>query len=503
MGATTTTSTAALAGGELTQANAGRKLASAVAWTATGKWTAQLFAWASTLVVVRLLSPNDFGLIGLATTYLGFILLLSEFGIGSAIITLRTLTQDQISQLNTAAVLLGLAGTLLSFLLAIPISRFFRTRELAAVVAVMGLNFVISAFRTVPYSLLQRELQFKALSWMDAAQSLVQALVSVLLVCKGIGYWALVVSALAGSAIGAILPLSRRWASFSKPVFGSIRESIVFSWQILVSRLSWYLYSNSDFVVAGRVLGTAPLGAYTIAWNFANLPGEKIVTLVTGVVPSFFAAAQQDKAALRRYLATLTEVLALVMFPVTSGFALLAPELVPMALGHRWQAAVVPMQLLALYTLLRSVVALLPHVLNVVGETRFSMRISLTILAVLPLSFLFASHWGIVAIASIWIIVYPLLTIPLYRRTFRSIDMPCREYLAVLRPSGVSTITMISLVLVITRLLPHSMPVMIRLVCEVLVGASAYTGTLLVAFRIHVFRYIQFARTFRSQTTAA
>jgi PST family polysaccharide transporter len=478
-------------------------LASAVAWTAAGKWAAQLFASASTLIVVRWLSPNDFGLIGLATTYLGFILVLSEFGIGSAIITLRNLTRSQIAQLNTTAILLGLMGTMLSVLIAVPISRFFRTQQLAAIVAVMGLNFVISAFRTVPCALMQRDLRFRTLSWIDVAQSLIQALVSVFLVWKGIGYWALVIGALAGSAVAAFLPLAWCRAPFSKPVFRSIRESIVFSWQILASRLSWYLYSNSDFVVAGRVLGTAPLGAYTIAWNFANLPGEKIVTLVTGVVPTFLAAAQYDKTALRRYFASLTEVLALIMFPITIGFALLAPELVPLALGPHWQAAIIPMQLLALYMFLRSVVALLPQVLNVAGETRFCMRVSLAILGILPVSFFVASRWGIIAIASIWISIYPLLALPLYGRTLRTVGMPAGEYLALLKPPLISTIVMSAFVFAAMQLLPHGMPAALKLACEVLTGAVAYMSALFLLFRSQTLTYIQFIRAFRNRPAVA
>ncbi len=499
---TTTKSTALLPAGERVQNDTGRKLASAVAWTAAGKWAAQLFASASTLIVVRWLSPNDFGLIGLATTYLGFILLLSEFGIGSAIITLRNLTDSHIAQLNTTAILLGLMGTLLSLLIAIPISRFFRTQQLAAVVAVMGLNFVISAFRTVPCGLLQRDLRFSTLSSIDAAQSFIQALVSVVLVWKGIGYWALVVGALAGCAAGAFLPLAWCRAPFSKPVFRSIRNSIVFSRQILASRLSWYLYSNSDFVVAGRVLGTAPLGAYTIAWNFANLPGEKIVALITGVVPSFFAAAQHDKAALRRYLTGLTEVLATIMFPITIGFALLAPELVPLALGSHWQTAIVPMQILALYMFLRSVVALLPHVLNVVGEAAFWARVSIAILCILPVSFFIVSRWGIIAIATVWITVYPLLTIPLYKRTLKSIELPARTYLALLKPPLIGVMVMSAFVFLAMHSLPQSTPAVIKLACEVLTGALAYISALFLLFRLQTLRYVQFIRTLRLRPAA-
>ena len=126
------------------------QLAKAIAWTAAGKWTSQLFAWASTLIVVRFLSPADFGLLGLSTTYLGLVELISEFGIGTAVITLPDLTAGQISQLNTAAIVLGIVGTGLSCIMGFPMAAFFHAPELRVLVPLMACTFCIAAFKSVP-----------------------------------------------------------------------------------------------------------------------------------------------------------------------------------------------------------------------------------------------------------------------------------------------------------------------------------------------------------------
>ncbi len=244
-----------------------RKMAHALAWTAAGKWVSQLFAWASTLIVVRLLSPGDFGLLGMAATYLGLIGLLSEFGIGTAIVTLRDLTDKQISQLHKASVVFGIVGTIASASVALPLSRFFHAPQLTGLVVLMSLTFVITSFRSVPYALLQKDHRFDTLSWMDAVQALVQALSSAILVWMGLSFWAIAISGLLGAIVASALPYCRRPPSWERPQFTSIYESIVFSWHILISRLAWYLYSNADFIVAGRVLGQAALGSYTVAWN--------------------------------------------------------------------------------------------------------------------------------------------------------------------------------------------------------------------------------------------
>src|SRR5213596_2915630 len=91
-----------------------RALLHGVAWTAAAKWAAQVLSWASWLIVARLLSPEDYGLVGMATIYLGLIMLLSEFGLGTAVLAVRELSVEQINQLNSLAVVLGLASVVAS-----------------------------------------------------------------------------------------------------------------------------------------------------------------------------------------------------------------------------------------------------------------------------------------------------------------------------------------------------------------------------------------------------
>src|SRR3990170_3938689 len=98
-----------------------RSLVRGVAWTAAAKWASQVLIWASWLIVARLLTPEDYGLVGMAAIYLGLVTLLSEFGLGTAVLAVRELSVDQIHQLNGLAVLAGLAGLLASCALAIPL----------------------------------------------------------------------------------------------------------------------------------------------------------------------------------------------------------------------------------------------------------------------------------------------------------------------------------------------------------------------------------------------
>jgi teichuronic acid exporter len=445
----------------------------AIKWTAIGKWGSQLVAWLSTLVVIRILSPSDFGLIGLATAYLGLVELLCEFGIGTAVITLKNLTETEIAQLNTAAILLGLFGTTTTCALARPLSAFFHAPDLARLLLLMSLTFSIAACKSVPYALLQKDLEFKRISRLDAAQACLQAAGNALFVVLGFKYWGIALSGCLSSLVATYCFRRAKPVPLVKPAFASLRASLVFSWRILVSRSSWYLYSNSDFFVAGRMLGAASLGLYTFAWNFATLPGEKIVALVTSVTPTFFAAVQHDKALLRQRLLMLTEGLAALMLPIVAGLYLVAPVAIPLFFGKKWHGAVAPLQLLAAYTLLRSFITLFPQIINVVGQTRFGMWNSLVTLAVLPASFFLGSRWGVAGIAAVWVIVYPLLSIPLYLRTLRSINLSTRQYTQAIAPYALCTILM-AVCVKLTSLAAVSIPPAAALACGVMAGAAVY-----------------------------
>jgi teichuronic acid exporter len=460
-----------------------QSLAKGVAWTAGAKWSSQFLSWASLIIVARLLSPADFGLVGMATLYLGLVTLFSEFGVGTAVLVLRNLNEEQIGQLNSVSLLVGFGCFLVSCGLARPLGVFFRAPKLPAVVVAMSATFIILGLRSVPYSLLQRDMRFKLLSVLETGQSICQALTTLLLAFLGLGYWSLVVGNIAGSALLTVTTALYCRHGFTVPRLASIRHALRFSSHILVSRLCWYAYSNADFLMAGRILGPAPLGEYTLGWNLATAPIEKVSGVIVRVTPAFFAAVQDEHAALRRYLRVLTEAIGIATFPATFGLALVAHEFVPLALGEKWDGAIVPLQLLAFYASFRVIVTLLPQVLNVVGETRFGMRNAIATAIIMPTAFYIGSRWGTTGIAAAWIITYPVVVIPLYWRTLSKIGLGVREYMEGVVPPLNGSIAMAVAVEAVKWSLPHRWPLMPSLILEVAAGATAYVVVMLGVYR--------------------
>jgi len=461
-----------------------------IAWTGAAKWSSQLLAWASTLVVARILTPNDYGLVSLATVYLGILALMSEFGLGSAVITLHDLTEQQIAQLNGLSVCLGLVGFAISCAAAVPLGRFFGSPDLPRVIVVMSIGFVISSFQSIPNSLLQKELRFKLLSVIEAIRYFTLSGMVVLFALLGFRYWTLVWGALLSSVLGTLLTLARRRHRLAWPCPSSLKHAIRFSRQVLVGRLAWYGYSNADFVVAGRMLGQTLLGTYTVAWNLANSPLDKITSLVGTVTPAYYSAVQEDRGALRRYLLKPTEAISLIMFPVMVGIALVSRDAVLAVLGQKWQGAIAPLQLLALYVCGRSIMPLIAQVLMVTGDSGFVMWNGIISAVALPIAFLIGSRWGPQGIAAAWVIAYPINAVPLYLRVSRRISLSIAEFWHTLWPAIHGTVQMALAVLIGKVILSGHFTMVTRLAIQILTGAVAYIAVLLLFHRdrLSIFR---------------
>jgi len=452
-----------------------RSLVRGVAWTAAAKWASQALSWISWLIVARLLTPEDYGLVGMAAIYLGLITLLSEFGLGTAVLAVRELSVGQLGQLNGLAVLLGLAGLLASCAVAIPLGRFFHAPQLPLVVVAMSTTFVITSFKTVPLALLQRDLRFKALAFIDLSQALVLAVSMVGFAVAGFRYWTLVCGGVLSALIstGAILRLRR--APLAWPRRTSLKPAITLSSNVLISRLCWYASSNADFLVAGRILGKAALGFYNVGWTLANVPVDKVTALVGQVTPAVFSTVQTDPAALRRYLLRITEGIALITFPLGLGLALVAQDFVLVVLGSKWSATIAPLRLLAAYAAFRSITPLLPTVLHTIRDTRFEMWNMVAAAVVMPTSFyLCGQRWGTVGLAVAWVLVDPLFAFMLYWRTLSKIELSPRAYLRALWPALSGSALMAAAVLAVGVFSGSEWTAGLRLAAQIGAGVLTY-----------------------------
>lgn len=451
-----------------------RSLVRGIAWTGSVKWTVQVLSWASTLVIVRHVSPSDYGIVGSATLYLGLLTLVADFGIAAAVIRLRDLAQDLLEQLHGAATALGALGTLVGLAISVPLGWFFKSPPLPAVVATLSATLLVAGLRTVPLAVMQRDLRFRAIAFIEAGQAMVGAAVTVTLAILGWGYWALAVGSLVQATAFTLFTLRSQPSRLRVPRIAELRAPLTISKHVLIGQLSWWTYSNADFVVIGRVLGQSAMGLYLLAREFASLPVEKITNIVTRVTPGVFSALQHDRDALRTRFLAVSEGIAMLTLPASWGLAIVAEDFVLVAFGDTWAGAVRPLQLLSLYVALRSIVTLLPQVLIAVGDSRIVARTSILFVTVMPVSFVIGSRWGTTGIAMAWVLAFPLLNVPLYRHVFTHLAMDAAMYLRALRAPILGTLAMATVLLPMQRMIGALPLPLARLVIAVALGVVVY-----------------------------
>lgn len=463
----------------------GRSLAQSVAWTAGAKWSGQLLTSGITLLVARILSPSDYGLVGMAVLFLGFVRFLSDFGIGGAVVARREFDGDRLAGLNSFAILLGLAGMLVTMGAAVPLGRFFNQRQLPLLIVVTSVTFFISGFRVLPTAVLQRDLRFKLLAGVDLMQAIVGASITLLLAIAGAGYWALVVGNIVALALASSIVVGVRPLRLGRIESRRLRPTVTMSRDLTIANVCWYVYSNADFLVVGKVLGQAALGFYNIGWTLAMLIVERVTTIVGGVAPAYLSAASKDIAELRRYLLRISSGIALLTLPVSFGLALVADDFCAVVLGNKWAAAAAPLRLLAVYAGVRSLTPIVPQILIVSGEHRFVARIATVAAVVMPVAFWIGARWNVTGVALAWVIAFPLITAPQFVRVFAVLDLSATEYLRALRLPMISSLVMVGMVLGVRYLALDVVPPL-RLALSVATGVCAYVAMLYVVFGLRV-----------------
>lgn len=407
-----------------------------LAWTGGSRWLTQLVTWPATFLVARLLSPDEYGVVAMASVQIRILSLIIEAGLGSAVVVKSDLDEDESRQAHTLSLFIGIAALVVCALLAVPISRFYNTSNLIPIIVVLGGVLVMDSVRSVPIGLLRRQMRFKALAGVDVARGIVDAGTGLVLAWLGFGYWALVLQFVAGGVTATALVLVLCPIRFCRPRFSRLRAMVKLGGQFAVGSVAWYIYMSADMVIAGRILGVAALGAYSFAGMLANLPADRIATAVTRVAPSMFAEMHRDAYALRRYFSSLVAGLAGIVLPCLVGLALVADEFVEVILGPQWSAVVVPLRILTVFAAIKTLADLSAYLLSSVGRAGRTATVSVISALVLPPAFYLSGRfWGLEGLASTWLIVYPVLQLPVLLGALQVTGMRAGQLFRILMPS--------------------------------------------------------------------
>jgi len=328
---------------------------SGVRWVGIGQVGNRLLSMASTIVLARLLMPDDFGTIALARLVLGFILLLSAWGIDAAIIV----EEKRPKQIANVAFWINFGIMLILGIIVMGISpwvkKFYDTPVLQPILIWMGLGLIFQSFELVPRTLLNRDLNYKYLTVINLSVEIVTNVLVILLAILGCGVWSLVIPQIIASPLRAVpYWLKTKWSPSLYIERADFKHVLSFGKSILGSELVRYLNTNTDNFLIGKLLSKAKLGYYSFAYNLANWPVENIVKVINTVSLPALAKVQSDLAEMKRLFLRMTEMVSLVTFPIFGILVGVTYELVVVVFGDKWIPAVRPLQVIVIYGIMRS-----------------------------------------------------------------------------------------------------------------------------------------------------
>jgi O-antigen/teichoic acid export membrane protein len=454
------------------------RILSGARWATVLRIFAQVVSWICTIVVVRFISNGDYGLNAMLETPLGFLLLLSTFGLDNALVRAKTLAHDELR--SAFGWLLMINGLLfLAYFFGSPlIAAYFKEPRLELLAQVLALVFLLIPFRVIPDALLDRDLKFKLKAFAELVASVTAAITTLTLAVMGFGVWALIAGVLSNRVLLAIiLMVLQPWFVAPSLKFQSVRGMMAFGGTMALAGAVANTGNMLPVLVAGPSLGTEALGIFVVSMEFALLPLAKIMPVIHPIVFPAFSKFQEQPAAVARYLEKSVGIAALILLPLMIGLACVAEEFVLAILGEKWLAAIVPLALLSLSVPFRGLTSFFRQTLGAIGYAGLALKSALLSLLLLLTLILVGVNYGVIGVVLAVLVSEPIVTLLTVHWGKQAIATSFRGIARSLRPALVCTAGM-ALAVVGVKVLVADEPVLIRLGAEVGAGMIAYLAIL-------------------------
>ena len=377
------------------------RTARAAKWRLLGAGAAGVSQFVVGVLLARLLTPEDFGIVGLAFVVLGLAQPLGDLGLGSAVVQRTQLTDRHVRTAFTFSALMGLVVAVALVMVAPLGAAVMRDANVTPVLRVLSVGFAIRGTAVVAEALLRRHLDFRRHVLIETASYVLgYGGVGVSLALLGHGVWSLVW----GGLVQALLSSVAQLAVVRHPVrplltVRELTELLSFGVGATLSSCVNYVARNGDYFVVGRSMGAASLGLYSRAYGLMNLPHTYAANVMSRVMFPAFAQVQGERVRLLRAYLLLTELTAMVAAPSMVTLAIVAPHFVRSLYGPQWNGVVVPLQILCMAGYFRALYHLGGVLAQSVGHVYGELRCEVIYAGLVIAGTLAGSSYGLSGVA--------------------------------------------------------------------------------------------------------
>jgi O-antigen/teichoic acid export membrane protein len=440
-------------------------------------FSGKLLNFISTLILARLLVPEQFGLVAYCTIVIQYLDIINTAGLGQALVARRDKFEPAANAAFVASIFLGLVSFVIAWFSAPFVAGFFRQEGVTDLFRVLCLSLPIGNLGLVPGAVLSRKLEFRKRVISEFGRTLVKGLISVILAFTGWGPWSLVYGQLAGELTGSILAWTlagwRPGRAFDPLV---TREVMIFGFHIILANVAAELRNNVDYVIVGRVLGPALLGIYTMSYRIPELIIGNINGVVASVTFPLLSRAQHDLASLRSVYFGYIRYIALFAYLAAFSLVLVSGPFVESFMSPAWNAMIIPMSLIAVAFAIKATGYVTGVLYKAVGRPDILNRILLSQFPLAIGALIYCSRWGIIGVAAGQLVLSLIYVCMATLVINRLLKFRLQELLAALLPAVISSVIMI----VIVRVFQYNFDLrgVVGFFTYAMLGGATYLGVL-------------------------
>jgi len=380
-----------------------QKTVKALTWAFGARFFRQAVNFVILAILARLLEPDDFGLLGMATVFYGLAMIFSEMGISVALIQKKDTDDLYFSSAFWLNIATGILLTLLVVAISPLVAIFYGEPKLQAVLSVIALNFVISSFGIVQHTIFRKAMNFKIISVCGSIAAVISGLVGMYMAFTGYGIWSLVSQMIAHTLANTVL----LWMISSwRPKFvfslNAIKDIFHFSINITGFRIVNYFGRNIDYLLIGKFLGAQALGYYTLAYKLMLVPLQNFTWIVNKVMFPAYSKIQDNQKRVRGAYINVIRAISLITAPVMLGLMALAPEFVVVVFGAKWQPAILLIRILCVCGFVQSIHSTVGPLIQSQGRANLLFKLGLLGTFFIALAITIGLRWGIYGVAILY-----------------------------------------------------------------------------------------------------
>lgn len=405
----------------------------------------QVLSLTRLVVLARVLSPNDFGLMGIALLVMATLETFSQTGFQQALIQKKDDIKFYLDSAWTLSTFRGLIIFVILYLVAPYAATFFETPEATPIIKVIGVSIVFQAFSNIGVIYFQKELQFNKQFIYKLSGTMTDFVVSITAVFILGNVWAIVYGMLAANA--AMLITSYIVHPY-RPRFNfnitKTMELFNYGKWVLGSSILVFLVTQGDDIVVGKLLGATYLGLYQLAYRISNLPATEIVHVISEITFPLYSKIQDNTSKLKEAYEMILQFTAYISFPITGFIFILAPELTLLFFGERWMPMVPAIQVLSISGLVRSLASTSGCLFYAIGNVKIDTKLQVIRLLVLgTLIYPFTVRWGLVGASFSVLFSILVSALGFSFESLKITQIPIKDYIAIFTTPFISTTSVV------------------------------------------------------------